>query len=148
MLVAEIKRILTLFPFSFICCTALTSITYEALNLMKMGAPLVVDASNRGLTSLSCKASEMQMNIRQSIARNRGLTSLSCKASEMQKNVRQSFGNVRSKHLLMEAKAKRQWISMEARVTEWEKKLKHRAFHSFKILTSKGRQDSSGGPIR
>ena len=124
MLVAEIKRILTLFPFSFICCTALTSITYEVLNLMKMGAPLVVDASNRGLTSLSCKASEMQ------------------------KNVRQSFGNVRSKHLLMEAKAKRQWISMEARVTEWEKKLKHRAFHSFKILTSKGRQDSSGGPIR
>ena len=115
---------------------------------MKMGAPLVADASNRGLTSLSCKASEMQKNVRQSIASNKGLTSLSCKASEMQENVRQSIGNVRTKHVLMEAKAKRQWISMEARVIEWEKKLKHRAFHSFKILKSKGRQDSSGGPSR
>ena len=103
-----------------IYCTACTHVTREAVNLIKLGAPVVARAGQRGLTSLSCKSSEVQ------------------------KNVWQSMGLIRAKQSLMEANAKRRLILLEATVIEWEKKFKSGAFHSLKLVTAKGCQVGSG----
>lgn len=108
-------------PASGLTClpyNALTFVTREAFNFARLAAPVVVDAGNQGLRSISHQASEIQRNMLKGV---RGIQSPHSSAFSTS----------------IEASAKKSWHSVEMTILEWEKKLRSQASRSWKLVGSK-----------